>query len=206
MQKTGESYTAARAHLLRDSTQPPAPDYAKLAGTSDASIEKATGCSWHKWVYVLDRAKASEWQHREIAKYVREKYDVSDWWAQSVTVGYERIKGLRAHGQRRDGTYETSKSKVIAVPIAKLYAAFADDAIRSRWLDEPVEMRRSVKNKSVRMGWPDGSAVDVGFLAKSPAKSQVAIGHRRMKSQADATRMKAFWTEKLNALAKLLST
>jgi hypothetical protein len=209
MKKTGESYTAARAQLLRATPTPPPPpppDYAKLAGMSDASIEKGTGCTWDKWVFVLDHAKADQWSHAAIAKYVQQKYKVNDWWAQGVTVGYERIKGLRARGQRRDGTYEVSKSKVIAVPIAELYAAFAEPSVRAQWLDVPAEVRTPSKNKSVRMTWPDGSAVDVGFFRKGPAKSQVAIGHRKMKSQADATRMKAFWTEKLNALSGLLSS
>ena len=51
-----------------------------------------------------------------------EKYKVPGWWAQTVTVGYERIKGLRAVGQRRDGTFEANKSRTFAVPLARLYA------------------------------------------------------------------------------------
>ncbi|HJR15886.1 MAG TPA: hypothetical protein VJ808_03450 [Gemmatimonadales bacterium] len=66
----------------------------------------------------LDRAKAYSWPHGQIATYVREKYRVSSWWSQTVTVGYERIKGLRAIGQRRDGSFEVSKSKTLPVPLA----------------------------------------------------------------------------------------
>jgi hypothetical protein len=207
MKKTGESYTAARAQLLRNTSSPPAApaDYAKLAGKSDAAIEKATGCTWERWVYALDRVKASEWPHPEIAKYVHEKYKVSDWWSQSVTVGYERIKGLRAHGQRRDGTYEVSKSKVIAVPVAKLYSAFSNPAVRSQWLDVPLDVTTASKNKSIRGRFPDGTPLDFGFYVKGDGKSQVALGHRKLKSAADATRLKSYWTEKLNVLARLLS-
>ena len=63
---------------------------------------------------------ADTWSHREIAAYVRNTFKVPDWWCQTVTVGYERIKGLRAIGQWRDGTYEASKSKVIPVPVSRL--------------------------------------------------------------------------------------
>ena len=116
MKKTGESYTTARAQLLR--ARPAASkrrtrvakvmsaaapiDYAKLAGMSDGSVEKATGCTWESWVKALDYAKADTWSHKEIAQYVHAKFKVPDWWTQTVTVGYERIKGLRARGQRRD--------------------------------------------------------------------------------------------------------
>jgi len=106
MQKTGESYTTARAHLL-SRRKPPAtrvatPDYATLAGRSDTALKAATGCTWERWVKALDHVEAHAWSHREIAKHVRERYKVSAWWAQTVTVGYERIKGLRAIGQRTD--------------------------------------------------------------------------------------------------------
>ena len=53
MKKTGEAYTAARIHLV----QKPAPDYAAVAGLSDASVTKATGRTWTQWVNLLDREK-----------------------------------------------------------------------------------------------------------------------------------------------------
>lgn len=92
MHKTGESYTAARAQLLK---QPPAPlpaHYASRAGMmSDAVLKAKTGCTWERWVQALDRVQAHTSSHREIAQYVSEKYKTPGWWAQTVTVGYERI-------------------------------------------------------------------------------------------------------------------
>lgn len=224
MKKTGESYTAARAQLLRRGKTASAPneqpspraraalaapspaDYAAIAGMSDDAVKKATGCTWQRWVAALDYAKADSWTHKQIAEYVHTRYEVPDWWTQMVTVGYERIKGLRARGQRRDGSYEASKSKIFPVPVSALYEAFANAKLRTRWLAgvEP-EVRHTARDKSVRMRWPDGSAVDVGFFAKGDAKSQVAIGHRKLATQADAARMKTFWAERFDALAKLLA-
>ena len=125
MQKTGESYTTARAHLRKEKSPralalPTSADYAKLAGKSDAIIKEKTGCGWERWVKALDRAKAHTWSHREIARYVSEKYKIPGWWAQTVTVGYERIKGLRAIGQRRDGSFAASKSRTLPVPLSRL--------------------------------------------------------------------------------------
>jgi hypothetical protein len=219
MKKTGESYTAARSQLLRNKPKSkraarvaktlsaaPAVDYAKLAGMSDASVKKATGCTWERWVKALDYAKAESWTHQEIAEYVQMTFKVPDWWTQTVTVGYERIKGLRVRGQRRDGSYEISKSKVFPVPVEELFRAFSDSQRRARWLsDTEAELRHATPSKSLRLRWSDGSAVDVGFISKSPTKSQVAIGHRKLASQADAARMKGFWTEKLRVLGELLA-
>ncbi|HEX4469728.1 MAG TPA: hypothetical protein VH080_09340 [Gemmatimonadaceae bacterium] len=218
MKKTGESYTAARAQLVHNKPAPKrrpraeralgaasTADYAKIAGMSDASVKKATGCTWERWVIALDYAEAEAWTHQQITEYVQKKFNVPDWWTQMVTVGYERIKGLRARGQRRDGTYEVSKSKVLPVPLTELFASFDDSKRRKRWMTgvEP-EVRHTSPNKSMRLRWPDGSAVDIGFFDKGGSKSQVAIGHRKLPSAADATRMKAFWSEKLQALAELL--
>ena len=54
------------------------------------------------------------------------------------------------------------------------------------------------------MAWPDGTSVIVGFTAKGEAKSQVAIQHEKLPDQATATRMKAYWAKRLDALADAL--
>ena len=214
MTRTGEAYTTARARLL-DKKQPrtaapppdqPKPDYAKLAGMSDATIKAKTGCNWERWVWALDRVGAQEWSHREIAAHVREKYRVPGWWTQSVTVGYERIKGLRAIGQRRGGEYGASKSKTFAVPVGRLYRAFRDARTRRRWLG-PVKLtvRSAVPEKSMRVTWPDNTSVELYFVSKGAAKSQVAVEHRRLADKPSVERMKAYWAEQLAWLQAILA-
>ncbi len=206
MRKTGESYTAARVHFLRKKPAPATADYATLAGMSDATIKAKTGCNWERWVKALDYKQAHTWSHREIAAYVHTTFKIPGWWSQSVTVGYERIKGLRAIGQRRDGGFEASKSKVIAAPISRLYRAWRDARLRARWLPgvSPV-IRTATRYKSMRVTWPDGTRVDVGFFAKGRAKSQVAIQHGRLPDRAAVIRMKEFWAARLKALTDVLA-
>lgn len=201
MQKTGEAYTAARAHLL----QPKTIDYAKLAGMSDASIKAKTGCTWKRWVGALDYARAYEWPHSKIAEYVHEEFDVGDWWSQTVTVGYERIKGLRAIGQRRDGSFEAAKSKTFAVPLPRLYRAWSDSKLRAKWLQGDLTIRSATPQKYMRVSWPDGSLVILGFLKKGAAKSSVAVQHTKLPDRSAVTKMKAFWHERLTALEAVLA-
>ena len=212
MQKTGEAYTTARAHLLKKKTSSPraparsAVDFAALAGMSDTTIKAKTGCTWERWVQALDYAKASTWAHREIADYVHEKFKVPGWWAQSVTVGYERIKGLRAIGQRRDGGFEANKSKVFAVPIGRLYRAFRDTRLRSRWLSGvEYTVRSATRDKYMRLTWPGRTLVQIGFLRKGAAKSQVAIQHGPLPDRAAVTRMREYWAERLTVLGAVLT-
>jgi hypothetical protein len=209
MQKTGESYTSARVHILKQPATPPAPapapirpaDFARLAGMSDEVIKAKTGCAWDRWVYALDKHGAADLPHREIARIVHEQYKIGDWWTQAVTVGYERIRGLRAIGQRRNGTYEASKSRTVALPVGRVYRAFRDARIRKRWLDAPVTVRTATVDKAVRFGWEDGTIVQAYFTAKDKAKTAVAIQHMKVKDKATADRLKEFWGERLGRLA-----
>jgi hypothetical protein len=209
MQKTGEAYTTARAHLLKQKSTavtPAAIDYAQLAGRSDAILKEKTGCTWVRWVKALDHAQAYTWSHREIAKYVQEKYKVAGWWAQTVTVGYERIKGLRAVGQRRDGSFEANKSRTFAVPLVRLYRAFHDSRTRARWLPGvDLTVRAATRGKSMRITWPDRTSVEVGFSSRGPAKSQVALSHGKLPDRAAQTRVKQYWAERLDALKEVLA-
>ncbi len=170
MRKTGEAYTAARAQIIRKGRARTAPlsaaatpplasapvpkDYAKLAGMSDAALKEKTGCTWERWVRSLDHHGADRMTHRDIAAMVRSKYKIDGWWSQTVAVGYERIKGLRARGQQRNGTYEMTKSRTFGVPVTTLFAAWADADIRRRFLNgASVRVRRSTAPRSMRLDW-----------------------------------------------------
>jgi hypothetical protein len=208
MKKTGEAYTAARSHII---TKPrPATksiDYAALAGMSDEKVKAKTGCTWERWVHALDRKGADKLSHRDIAALVNEKYKIDRWWSQTVTVGYERIKALRARGQRRDGTYEASKSRTFNVPVTVLFDAWAKPSLRRRWLNgETVSVRTATAPKSMRLGLSDGSIIAVGFMAKGRSKSSVALAHTKLPDRETANRLKEYWSNRLDALGEVLST
>lgn len=217
MTRTGESYTTARAQLVRrpacfarPAVSPSAasaspPDFARLAGMSDAAVKAKTGCNWERWVWALDRAKADSWPHREIAKYIREKYKTSSWWSQTVTVGYERIKGLRAIGQRRDGGFEANKSRTFEVPLPRLYRAFSDKRARARWLKGvDLAVRSATRDRSLRITWPDGTLVQAMFYPKGAGRSQVQIQHGRLPDRPAADGLKRFWDQRLDVLGEVL--
>jgi hypothetical protein len=214
MQKTGEAYTTARAQLLQQRTARPSPapapkpsDYARIAGRSDAILKERTGCTWERWVKALDRSKAYTWPHREIARHVHDRYKIPGWWAQTVTVGYERIKGLRAVGQRRDGFFEANKSKTFTAPLERLYHAFSDKRTRERWLPGvDLTIRTATRGKSMRITWPDQTSLVVGFARTGNGKSQVALQHGKLPDQGSATRMKQYWSERLKDLESVLAT
>lgn len=203
MEKTGESYTAARAALLA-AEEPKATEGPALT-MSDEAIRHRTGRRWEAWFDLLDEWGAAERPHREVARWVAQEHEIDGWGAQAVTVSYERARGLRAVGERPDG-FTITATKTVAVPVDRLYQAFVDESQRERWLPEgELRERTASMPKSARFDWADGrTRVNVGFTAKGEAKSAAALSHERLADAEEAERMKAFWREPVAALKEVL--
>ncbi len=200
MKKTGEAYTAARLHLVKKDSFP---DYGALAGLSDASVTKATGRSWARWLTVLDRAGSAEKAHPEIARYVK-SLGTAPWWTQMVTVGYERIRGLREKGQRRGGAHQASKSRTFSVPVATLFEAFVNARQRKKWLPVKIAVRSTTPPKRMRVTWEDDTIVVFEFMSKGATKSAVAAGHLKLPDKSAAEAMKKAWSGYFDRLADFL--
>jgi hypothetical protein len=203
MEKTGESYTAARAALLT-ADEPKATEGPALSMSDDA-IRTKTGRGWEEWFDLLDDWGAAERPRSETVEWLAEAHGIEGWNAAAVTVNYQRARGLRAVGEHADG-FTVTASKTIAVPVDRLYEAFVDDALRARWLPAArLRVRTASRPKSARFDWGDGSTrVIVAFVAKGEAKSAAALAHERLPDAREAERMKAFWRDGVAALKEQL--
>jgi hypothetical protein len=205
MEKTGESYTAARAMLL-SADEPPAREKPALA-TSDEAIRLRTGRGWEEWFDLLDEWGAAERSHREIARWVAEQQGIEPlaWNAQAVAGSYELARGLRVVGEHADG-FAITASKTVAVPVDRLYEAFVDESLRERWLPESqLRERTATRPKSAHFDWDDGATrVHVTFAAKGEARSTAALQHARLADAEEAERMKSFWRERVATLKAVL--
>jgi hypothetical protein len=156
-------------------------------------------------VYALDRKKAYELSHSELTKLIKEKYKTPDWWTQMVAVGYERIKGLRTRGQRRDGSYSANKSRTFSVPVETLFEAWTDTKTRGKWLaDKNVKIRKATAPKSIRLE-QDGSIIAVMFTKRGGAKSVVAIDEGNLPSKEAAEAVKQYWSDRFDDLQAVLT-
>lgn len=205
MEKTGEAYTTARLRLLEQQNPLP-PDPAAVAGMSDQAVQERTGRTWREWVRVLDELGAMEMAHGDVVGWLVENHEVSGWWAQMVTVGYERLRGLREIGQRLDGTWSASKSRTYGVDVERLFDAFADEAARSAWLpDVPLRVRKVNRPRSIRITWPDDTSVELWFTDKGAGKSSVSVEHSKLAGADDQAARKAWWEERLAVLGRVLT-
>jgi uncharacterized protein YndB with AHSA1/START domain len=205
MEKTGESYTAARAMLLRAEER--SGSGGPVLATSDDAIRRRTGRGWEEWFEMLDEWGGVERTHREIARWVAAQQGVVPlaWNAQAVAGSYELARGLRAVGEKPDG-FAITASKTVAVPVETLYDAFVDASLRARWLpDGELRERTATKPRSARFDWDGGDTrVHATFLAKGDAKSTVALEHTRLPGADEAERMKAYWRRHIGALKDVL--
>jgi hypothetical protein len=204
MEKTGESYTAARAQLLAGA------EPARISlSTDDATIRERTGRGWEEWFDLLDEAGGADMSHREMARWLaeREGEDALAWNVQAVVGSYERSRKGRQVGEHDDG-FTVTASKTVAVPIERLYAAFVDADQRARWLpDAELRERATIEPRSARFDWgDDGSRVHVALAAKGDAKSTAALTHERLPDSGEAERMKAFWRERVAGLKEALES
>ena len=201
MEKTGERYTAARRNVTAAAnaigpTAAAKPAPSALPPVSDESVRKATGRGWEEWFAILDDAGAVGWKHPDIARWVVAEHGISGWWAQSVTVGFERARGLRAEHERPSG-FSLSATKTVHVPIERLYEAFADPKQRNGWLAHGARVRSSTAPRTMNLAWGDGSRVAARFTAQGPAKSQVALQQAPLPDASAVEELRAFWRSRL---------
>lgn len=174
---------------------------------TDEAIRRATGKGWDEWRQVLDAWDSPQKTHTEIAAYLARELGVADWWAQGVTVGYERLIGRREAGQRNDGTYSASVSKTIAADIERVHAALVDDAARAAWLgDGVVRFRTASPPKSARFDDLEHGMIIAFFLTgKGADKCAVQVEATKLASADAGDAWKAAWRPRLQALAEYLA-
>jgi hypothetical protein len=148
--KTGERYTTARRHILRELNQAPEAPQARHApqapyaphapnapsskgGLSDAKAIEKTGHDLAHWFDVMDRFGGVAKGHTALTGHLYEKYQVPGWYCQGIVVAYERARGKRVMNQKCDGSFEVSVSKVIAATTPALVKALSDPKLRKRW-------------------------------------------------------------------------
>src|SRR4030095_15247009 len=64
--------------------------------------------------------------HREICCLLEKKYEISPWWAQSITVRFEQEIGRRIPGETCEGTYQANISKTMSGNVDETF---------TRWID-----------------------------------------------------------------------
>jgi hypothetical protein len=173
---------------------------------SDEALKVKSGCGWEKWVHSLDHVNARAWPHRVIARYVHETYKQPSWWAQTIAVGYERVRGLRETGQRRDGRFVVNRSRTVEAGVGMLYRLVREPRERAKWLPGVrVALRSATVGKVVRFTLTeDGTSLEVRLESKGRGRGVIAVQHEGIATREKAELLRTWWGEVLDALVLML--
>lgn len=168
-----------------------------MSEVSDAAIEKATGLSWSVWFVRLEAMGARDLSHKEIAARLATDHQVAGWWAQSLTVRYERQIGRREVGQSNNGDFSVSASKTIPGTIDEAMqwwlqrvgalTQFNDVAIISSSTTDTEKWR------NYRAVLSDGSRIIVGIYAKTSTKAVLGLQHEKLSSATAIESWRQYW-------------
>lgn len=155
-----------------------------VRGTGDNiggdAVERATGFRREHWFARLDEAGAADantagriggWKHPRIVAWLTEA-GVDAWWAQHVTVAYEQARGIRAPGQRQDGTFEASVSRSIGLPLVEGLNELVDVVSAELGVD-PLSRNVTAKHPTARFKLGGAEFV---LASSSPKPSGCSIG------------------------------
>ena len=109
---------------------------------SDAAGAAKTSKTWSDWFAVLDRAGAKRLEHRGIVALLGQRHGVGASWQQMVTVTYDQARDA-LEVDETPVAVEVSRSKTLAVPIARLWGAW-QEAERARWLGRAMPTVRKI--------------------------------------------------------------
>ncbi len=169
----------------------------------DKSVKLGTGRDWNQWCELIDAWPGHTDGHAAIAKHVQDSYEIGAWWAQTVTVGYERITGLRLPYQQSDGTFSISRSRKLAISSGVLRERLLDDSARDELFPGQVTHLRSSRSaKTIRIEIGPGVA-GIGLQAIDDETTRVSVEHKRLPDAEDAPKWQEYWSTWLDRLDRL---
>lgn len=81
--------------MAKNTTKTAAKGRSVFQTMSSEAMEAGTGKDLKTWLAILEAWEMEKKGHTLTAKHLRDKYKLSNWWSQAVTIRYEWEKGLR---------------------------------------------------------------------------------------------------------------
>lgn len=223
--RTGESYAAARRHVLVEVDRARAERTAEAASTArsqpaggavtEARCIEVTGHGFDHWFSVLDRFRATHEGHAAAARHLQQHHALSAWYAQSITVQYERARGLR-QANEAPGGFQVSVSRTLPGAISDTRRFLSDEDVRESWLallDGPEDDLRAALRAGPRTKadavWVrfvhDEGRVELRIHGIPDGRSRVVARVERLPDPDAVARQRASWRRALDALKETIA-
>ncbi len=204
MEKTGERYAAARQALLQQAEARRSRIWVSEPDLTDDAVRSATGRGWDEWCDLIESWPGHHDGHTAIARHLEDVVGVDPWWAQGITVGFERITGRRLPHQQQDGTFTASRSRTVTLDHQMLNLLLRDPKGRAALFPaHATELRSKPSSKAARIGIGPGVAV-ISVEPQGDSRAKVTIAHERLPEFADVDEWRFYWSEWLDAIGETL--
>lgn len=197
----------------------------KPDNVSNEAVRRATGRDWSGWEQLLDSEGADQLSHKEIVALLRDGDHVeSEWWMQMVTVGYEKMKGLRVLGQTKDTGFQVGVSRTIPMSREVAWRWIYSPEGMETWLgeggsfplkkgqqyrlaDESTGEVRVVSERHIRItfhpeSWPRPSTIQVRVEPKGE-KTVVSFHEEHLPDESAREERRAHFKAALDVMAGL---
>lgn len=198
----------------------------KLDGISDGAVQKATGRGWNEWLAMLDEAGAAKWDHKQIVAHLRDNYELSGWWQQTVTVAYEKARGRRVVGQTAEAGFQVGVQQTLPLSRDDAWKLIASRQGIATWLGKVgrfslAEGRRYTTSEGIegeirivkpgdrvrltwqRPGMKRPATLQIALISSSPEKTSLRFHLEHLPSARAREQMKGQWRGVLARLAAL---
>ena len=167
-------------------------------------MKAKTGKDWSGWFGWLDKAGAAKLEHKAIARWLSVNHGIPGWWCQMITVEYERVRGLRARHETKEG-FSVSATRTLKTSVSALYAATANASQRKKWFPKGAfEASSQTRDKYVRGAWKDSARLEFGFYPKGDGKAQIALQVSKLTRRGDVESERTAWRSALSKLQTML--
>ncbi|TFC04762.1 hypothetical protein E3O42_04485 [Cryobacterium adonitolivorans] len=172
--------------------------------TDDAILEN-TGHAWEEWADLIDAGPGRQAGHTAIAAWVHAEHAMDGWWAQGVTVGYERITGLRLPGQMPDGSFRVSRTRVLAIDRDVMRVLLLDEGARADLFPGfDLLLRSKPASKALRFTLArNGEALGSILFSTDllpDGRLRLSVTHEKVASFDEGEQWKLFWADWLAAV------
>ncbi len=181
---------------------------AKAAKSQDQvkiNVKKSTAKEWDEWFALLKVEEAEKLPHSEIAALLITKYNVPGWWAQTITVEFERLIGRRKVGQTGDGTFQTTTTKTMKGDLDQVFNIWLNQARKTDRFNNQVVEEGPIISKSEKWRyWRVILKNDLKIVAsvgyKSADKSILSLTTEKLPDQDSIEDWKNYWSNYLKGI------
>jgi uncharacterized protein YndB with AHSA1/START domain len=180
---------------------------------------------WAEWFYLLDRAGGREAKHATMARLLEKEHGLNGWWAQTVTVRYEKEHGLRETGQTSKG-WQAQAQKTVGKRPSQVWDAIMRSTARNRWLGSMIvrmelregarfrladgsegELRAMKAPKLLRLSWEHAAGATSTLeltLAGKGGKTAVRLQQNGIPTKHDREKLVERWKKGIDAISRMI--